>query len=268
VAQRPAIGLAPLGSSTVRVLTEVAVPAIAVTLWLVLSADSTSPFFPPLSHILTSLKDQWFFAKFESDAVPSLINLGVAFALACVVGVLLGVFLGLAPIISDSVDPILEFLRAIPGVALVPVALLLLGIGPGMKISVIVYGAFWPILLNTVDGVRALDPVVADVTRSYHISGFSKLRRVVLPAALPQIVAGMRTSLSIAITIVVFSEMAGSTKGIGYQLIKAQGTFAIPDMWADMLLLGLLGYLLNVAFRGFERIVLRWHRGMRLGRAK
>jgi sulfonate transport system permease protein len=267
MAQRSAIGLAALGSSGIRVLVEVVVPAVAVTLWLVLSAGSTSPFFPPLSHILTSLKDQWFFARFDSDAVPSLINLGAGFAIASIVGISVGVFLGLAPIIADSIDPILEFLRAIPGVALVPVALLLLGIGPEMKISVIVYGALWPILLNTVDGVRALDPVVADVTRSYHIAGFSKMRRVVLPAASPQIVAGMRTSLSIAITIIVFSEMAGSTKGIGYQLIKAQGTFAISDMWADMLLLGILGFLLNLGFRGFERVVLGWHRGMRLGRS-
>jgi ABC-type nitrate/sulfonate/bicarbonate transport system permease component len=167
------------------------------------------------------------------------------------------------PIIADAVAPILEFLRAIPGVALLPAALLIFGIGSTMQIAVIVYGTIWPILLNTALGVRSVDPLVADVARSYRISRLTRLFRIIVPAASPQIVAGMRTALSIGITVIVFSEMVGSTNGIGYQILASQRSFAIPDVWAGMILLGILGYLLNVAFRAFEHLVLRWHRGLR-----
>jgi ABC-type nitrate/sulfonate/bicarbonate transport system permease component len=104
---------------------------------------------------------------------------------------------------------------------------------------------------------------VWDVTRAYRIGGFDRLVRVVLRAASPQIVAGLRTALSIGITVVMFGEMIGATNGIGYQILQAQRGFDIRDMWAGMVMLGIVGYLLNVAFRGFEHVVLRWHRGMR-----
>jgi len=180
-----------------------------------------------------------------------------------VLGVLVGLILGLAPVIADAVAPVLEFLRALPGVALVPAALLLLGIGAKMQVVVIVSATVWPILLNTVDGVRGIDPVVNDVARAYRIGFSDRLLRMVIRSASPQIVAGMRTALSIGIIMIVFSELVGSTNGIGFQLLQAQRSFAISEMWASMILFGLLGYLLNIAFRGFERVVLGWHRGMR-----
>jgi ABC-type nitrate/sulfonate/bicarbonate transport system permease component len=86
---------------------------------------------------------------------------------------------------------------------------------------------------------------------------------VILPAASPQIIAGIRTSLSIGISVIVFSELIGSTNGIGYSILQNQRQFALPEMWAGMILLGLLGYAINIAFRGFEHVVLSWHRGMR-----
>jgi ABC-type nitrate/sulfonate/bicarbonate transport system permease component len=141
--------------------------------------------------------------------------------------------------------------------------LLLLGIGPEMKITLIAYGTVWPILLNTADGVRAVDPVIIDVASSYRVRRRDRLMYIVLPAASPQIVAGMRSALSIGITVIIFSEMVGSTNGIGFQILSAQRSFAVPDMWAGIVLLGILGYLLNLAFRGFELYLLRWHRGMR-----
>jgi ABC-type nitrate/sulfonate/bicarbonate transport system permease component len=252
-----------LGARGGLVLLDLVVPAGLIAAWWVVSAGSKSLYFPPLSDIVASFRQQWLFSHFASDAVPSLVNLAVGYLTATVLGVLAGLVLGLAPVLRDAVSPIVEFLRAIPGVALLPAALLLLGIGPDMKISLIAYGAVWPILLNTVDGVRSVDPTVLDVARSYQIGRLDRLVRVVLPAASPQIVAGMRTSLSLGVTIIVFSEMAGATNGIGYQLLQAQRSFAVSDMWAGMVLLGLIGYLLNVAFRGFEHLVLGWHRGMR-----
>jgi sulfonate transport system permease protein len=242
---------------------EVAVPVIAIVSWWVLSANSTSLYFPPLSKIMTSFKNIWLFSHIGSDAVPSLENLGAGLAIATIAGVGLGLALGLLPVLADAVAPTVEFLRAVPGVALLPAALLLLGIGPEMKISLIAYGTIWPILLNTIDGVRGVDPVVVEVASSYRMRRRDRVLRIVLPAASPQIVAGMRTALSIGITVIIFSEMLGSTNGIGFQILAAQRSFAVSDMWAGIILLGILGYLLNLAFRGFENYLLRWHRGMR-----
>jgi ABC-type nitrate/sulfonate/bicarbonate transport system permease component len=242
---------------------ELVAPVAIVGLWWLLSADSKSLYFPPLSSIWTSLRHVWLFSHFGSDAVPSLEHLAAGLGIATALGVGAGSLLGLSQTLSQALAPVLEFLRAIPGVALLPAAVLVLGIGPKMQISVIAYGTLWPILLSTAEGVRAVDPVVADVTRSYRIRPFDRLLRVTLPAASPQIVAGMRTALSIGIALIVFSEMVGSSGGIGYQILAAQRSFATTDMWAGMILLGVLGYALNIAFRGFERIVLRWHHGLR-----
>lgn len=252
-----------LRGRTVLVVTELAVPVAAIVLWWTLSAGSNSLYFPPLSKIVTSLRQIWLFDHFTTDALPSLGNLAVGLLLAAAIGVGAGVLLGLLPVIGDALTPPVEFLRAIPGVALLPAALLLFGLGPSMKIALIAYAAVWPILLNTIDGVRSVDPVVLDVANAYRLKRIDRLFRIVLPSASPAIVAGMRTSLSIGITVIIFSEMFGSTSGIGFQILSAQRNFAVPDMWAGIILLGIIGYLLNVAFRGFEHVVLRWHRGMR-----
>lgn len=252
-----------LSRRTGTVLLELAVPAALVAAWWLTSSGSTALYFPPLSTSLSSLWHGWLSTDLGPDVVPSLEHFALGLLIAIAAGVTGGLVLGAAPGVADALAPVLEFLRAIPGVALLPAALLLLGIGPAMPVSVIAYGTVWPILLNTADGVRSVDPVVRDVARSYRIGWASQLLRIVLPAASPQIVAGIRTALSIGITVIVFSEMVGSAGGIGYQILQAQRSFQIPQMWAGIILLGILGYLLNLAFRLFERLVLRWHRGMR-----
>lgn len=246
-----------------NVLLELAVPAVLVAVWWLVSSGSTALYFPPLSTSLSSLWHVWLTADLRPDVVPSLEHFALGLLIAIAAGLAGGLVLGAVPGLADAVAPVLEFLRAIPGVALLPAALLLLGIGPAMQVSIIAYGTVWPILLNTADGVRSVDPVVRDVARSYRIGWADRLLRIVIPAASPQIVAGIRTALSIGITVIVFSEMVGSANGIGYEILQAQRGFRIPEMWAGMILLGILGYLLNLAFRAFERFVLRWHRGMR-----
>jgi ABC-type nitrate/sulfonate/bicarbonate transport system permease component len=253
-----------IGAQRLRlVAVELIVPAALIAAWWLISARSSSVYFPPLSQIFTAMRKYWLFAHFGSDALPTLEHLGAGLLIAATIGVAGGLVLGLTPIVADAVAPILEFLRAIPGVALLPAALLLLGIGAKMQVSLIAYGTVWPILLNTADGVRGMDAMVNDVARSYRVGWFDRIFRIVLRAASPQIVAGMRTALSIGVTVIIFSEMIGSTNGIGYQILQAQRNFAIVDMWGGIVFLGILGYLLNVAFRGFERWVLGWHRGMR-----
>lgn len=252
----------PLSRRLGGVLLESWLPVALFAAWWFASADSSSLYFVSLSSILDAFKTQWLSSSAAVHIESSMTNLAIGYAIAIVLGIGIGVALGLVRPLGEALSPILEFLRSIPGVALLPLGLLILGIGSDMKVALIAYGAIWPILLNTVDGVRSIAATVTDLSHSYRLPPRIRLTHIVLPSASPQIVAGMRMSLSIAITVIVFSEMVGSTEGIGYSILQAQRNFAIPEMWAGMLLLGIIGYLLNIAFRGVEYRVLRWHRAM------
>jgi ABC-type nitrate/sulfonate/bicarbonate transport system permease component len=175
----------------------------------------------------------------------------------------LGLPIGLFPRLRRTLEPVLEFFRAIPPVALVPLLIMLTGFGNVMKVTVVVVGAIWPILLNTVEGVKAVDPVLSDTCRTYRIQGWARLRYFVLPAASPQIVVGMRLGLSIAIVLMVISEMFAAMDGLGSAIIYFQRSFEIPEMWSGVIMLGLFGFTLSLVFQAFERRVLAWWRGMR-----
>jgi ABC-type nitrate/sulfonate/bicarbonate transport system permease component len=242
---------------------EVTVPILALVLWGVASSGSDTYYFPPLTEILSTFADTWLFERVGSDVVPSLVRMGLGFGIAVVIAIATGLLLGMSPRARRAAAPIVEFLRAIPPPALLPFAILVIGVGDSMKVFIIAFVCIWPILLNTIDGVRGIDPTLEDTTRVYGISPRDRLWRVMLPAATPQIFAGMRTSLSLALILMVISEMVASTNGIGYFVLQSQRTFAIPEMWSGILLLGILGYVLNGGFMLIERRVLRWHRGAR-----
>jgi ABC-type nitrate/sulfonate/bicarbonate transport system permease component len=242
---------------------EVTVPLVVLVAWGLASAGSETYYFPPLTDILSTFADTWLFERVGSDVVPSLLRMGAGFGIAVVVAIAAGLLLGLSPRSRRAAAPIVEFLRAIPPPALLPFAILVIGVGDSMKVFIIAFVCLWPILLNTIDGVTGVDPTLRETTRVYGIGGRDRLWRVMLPAASPQIFAGLRTSLSLALILMVISEMVASTNGIGYFVLQSQRTFAIPEMWSGILLLGILGYTLNGGFVLLERRILRWHRGAR-----
>lgn len=242
-----------------RLAAVMALPAALFALWWYASADSTSFYLPPLRTILGAVAPTWS-SRWTSDVLPSLARLAIGYAVAVVAGLGLGVVLGGRPRLRALVEPVLELVRAIPPPALVPALMLLFGFGTAMKVAVIASGAVWPILLNTIEGVRAIDEVLADTCRSYGITGATRMRVLVLRAASPQIVTGMHQALSIAIILMVISEMFASSSGLGYATIVFQRRFAIPEMWTGVLLLGALGVALSLVFRAFEAAILRWHR--------
>jgi ABC-type nitrate/sulfonate/bicarbonate transport system permease component len=242
---------------------EVAVPVALLVLWGVLSAGSETYYFPPLTDILRAFSDTWLFERVGSDVVPSLVRLGLGYGIACVVGVAAGLALGLSPPLRRAADPVVQFLRAIPPPALLPFGILVMGVGTSMKVFIIAFVCVWPVLLNTIDGVGGVEPTLRETSRVYGVPRRDAILRVMLPAASPQIAAGMRTSLSLALILMVISEMVASTNGIGYFVLQSQRSFAITEMWSGILLLGILGYALNAVFVLVERRVLRWHRGAR-----
>jgi ABC-type nitrate/sulfonate/bicarbonate transport system permease component len=242
---------------------EIAVPLLLLAIWWLASANSKTFYFPPLEDIFTTFKDTWLFKRVGSDVVPSLARMFAGFFIAAAVGIAVGLLLGMSRRARRAAAPIIEFLRAIPPPALLPFAILVVGVGASMKIFVIAFVCVWPILLNTIDGVIGVDPTLRETTRVYGISDRDRLWRVMLPAASPQIFAGLRTTVSPALILMVISEMVASTNGIGYFVLQSQRTFAIPEMWSGILLLGILGYVLNGIFVLLEKRMLRWHRGAR-----
>lgn len=246
-----------------RIAVAVALPLVILVAWWFASAESTNFFFPPLSKILDSLVEDWFGARLVDDVWPSLYRLAAGYALAAVVSIALGVLIGTWRTVRDVLEPVFEFFRAIPPPVLVPIFILLFGIADTMKIVVIAFGCMWPILLNTVEGVRAVDEVLGATSRVYGIRGAARLRYVVLPSASPQIFAGLRQGLSVAIILMVISELFAATNGLGFAIVQAQRSFAIAETWAGMLMLGLLGFLLAMLFRVVENRQLAWYHGLR-----
>ena len=197
------------------------------------------------------------------DVIPSLFRLLSGWALAVLIGVPLGILIGRSRNLWDLVNPALQFLRAIPGPALIPIFIILLGTESTMRVTLIAFGSVWPILLNTIEGTRTVDPVQVDTVQAFRIPRHARLWRIVLPAALPKIFAGMRVSLALAVILMVVSELVASTSGIGYRIQNAQIMFLLTDMWCGIVLLALIGYTLNWLFLKFEGRVLGWHRGAR-----
>ena len=238
---------------------EIWLPIVLIIAWLVLSAGSKSFYFPSLSSILHRTREVWFFNGIVENMLPSLIRILAGFGLGLLGGVVVGTMLGLLPRIEGAIRPLLEFLRSTPGVALLPIAVIFLGIGDGMKIFMIALASMWPILLNTIDGVRSVEPVLLQVARSYRLTLADRVRFIYIPNAAPQIFAGARVSLAIAAVVMVVTELIGSPGGIGYFILDSQRSFKILDMWSGIVMLGVLGFLLNLGFRLVEAHVLAWH---------
>nr|MDT0657343.1 ABC transporter permease subunit [Micromonospora sp. DSM 115978] len=242
----------------------IGLPVVLLALWWIFSADSESYYLPPLSEILADFPEVWFAdGRLTADVLPSLLRLAAGFLAATLLGVSLGVLIGSFRRIRAFCEPVLEFLRAVPPPVLVPVLILLAGIGNSMKVLVIISGCLWPILLNTVEGVRAVDGVLAETCRCYGVRGPARLWHLVIRSASPQIVTGMRQGLSIGIILMVISEMFAASNGLGYTIIQFQRSFAVTQMWTGILLLGILGFLLAMLMRLFEKRFLYWYFGLR-----
>jgi ABC-type nitrate/sulfonate/bicarbonate transport system permease component len=246
--------------------------ASLIVLWQYLAMRAGSIFFPPPSEIVTRAVELWLSGPPSrlflgegvfQDIIPSLARLLAGWSLAVILGIALGTAIGRSRRVSELLDPSLQFLRAIPGPALVPVFILLLGTESVMRIVLIAFGCVWPVLLNTIEGTRTVDPLQLDTASAFKLPRRARLWHIILPAAMPKIFAGIRVSLALAVILMVVSELVASTNGIGYRIQNAQIMFLLTDMWCGIVLLAVIGYTLNAVFLKVEDTVLNWHRGAR-----
>lgn len=184
-------------------------------------------------------------------------------AIAAAIGVMLGILLGLSHFAWRYSMATIEVLRALPVVAFVPAAILVFGFSGQMELVITVYAAAWPILINTIDGVRGVHPGLLDVGKTLRMSRSDQIGKLILPAALPVILIGLRLGLTTALVLAVVAEMIGNPDGLGYQLVFQERALQPEKMFAYVVIIGILGLVLNMAVIAAARFLpgSRWFRG-------
>ncbi|WP_448811531.1 ABC transporter permease [Agromyces bauzanensis] len=251
---------AKIGENT---LYAIGLPVILLVIWGIWGTLAPAKFFPGPITIFEAFVDTWIGPAFFTDVLPSLGRLALGIALSIVVGIVAGTLIGLNRWLRELLEPMLEFFRAVPPPVLIPVFVALLGVTDTMKVLVIVAGAVWPVLLNTIEGVRSTDSVMTETARSFALTRRERLIDLVLPAASPRIMAGVRQCLSVALILMVISEMFYSSSGLGWQIAYFQRNYLVAQMWSGIVLLGLVGVMLAAIFGLIERRVLRWYHGIK-----
>ena len=212
----------------------------------------------PLSRIVATFFELVFTGEVFTWLLPSLFRLLVGYAAAGLAGVVVGLLMGYFRVAYYLLEPLVEFLRPIPSPAYIPIVILFLGIDHSMKIAVVAFASFFPVVINTYTGVVNVDPVLVDVARTLGVGRWNTALRVVLPASLPYIMSGLRVSLGIALIVTVLSEMVAGDSGIGFFVLNMQRAFRNADMFAGVVVLGILGYVLNRLFLLVERHLVGW----------
>jgi ABC-type nitrate/sulfonate/bicarbonate transport system permease component len=263
---RPARTLARFGQS---LLYGFGALIVLVALWQFVASTWPSLFFPPPSRIWDASVKLFFSGPPESlylgeamtgDVAASLSRLLIGFVLGSSVGILVGSAIGRSAILREVTDPIVEFLRSVPATATLPLFIIVLGGDDGMRVAFISYAVMWFVLINTASGVAAIHPSMIDMSKSFRMSRAKVLFRVIIPAALPKIFAGLRIGATVSLLAAVVSELMLATNGIGYRLVIAQTQFKMADLWAWIVLLAVLGFLINTVMEIVERRLLAWDR--------
>jgi ABC-type nitrate/sulfonate/bicarbonate transport system permease component len=216
-------------------------------------------FIPPVSDILHAAVNTWRDGTLRDAIIGTVLRFVQGYLWAVLLGIAIGTLMGYWRAFYALLEPTIELLRPLPPPAIVPIAILLLGVEDRMKITVTVFASFFPVVINTIHGIRGVDPILVDTARTFGYGRLAIVRRIIFPAALPSIFAGMRISLAIALILTVLSEMVAGTGGMGYFILDAQRSFRIPEMYAGVLTLMILGYLLNWIFVIVERYTLHWY---------
>jgi ABC-type nitrate/sulfonate/bicarbonate transport system permease component len=215
--------------------------------------------FPPVSEIYASffslVTDSGLWVEVGRTMRGWLVGLLIAAGVAVPVGMLLGA----SRIAYQMARLVIEFLRPVPSVALIPLAVLVFGTGQDMKVFLIAFACFWPILFQAIYGVQDIDPVVKDTARSYGLPPVARFTRITLPSAAPYLATGLRIASAIALILALTAELVVGAPGLGRAIVVSQASGSITQMYALILTTGLLGWLLNAVFQAVERRLLRWH---------
>lgn len=218
-------------------------------------------YMPPVTRIAETLWRLLENGELPRHLAASAGRAATGYGAAAALGLLIGTGMGYFRAVYLLLEPVIELLRPLPPPAMIPIAILLLGIGDEMKVFVIAFACFFPVVVNTIQGVAGVDRVLLDTARTFGLTTRELLWKIVLPASSPSVVAGMRISLAIALILTVIAELVASNDGIGFFILDAERSFRIPEMYAGIFTLMVAGYLLNRLFVLFEAKALTWYFG-------
>ena len=213
---------------------------------------------PPPSQIAPALWKILASGSFLTPLGQTLGMLLIGYTIACMAGVALGLLMGCSDYLYGLLEPLVEVIRPIPKPALIPAMVVFLGIGAGMKITMVALAALFPVLINTLQGVRGVDPVLLATARTLGCSRLATIRKIILPASLPMILTGMRVSLSMGLVLVILAEMLAAESGIGFLILDLQRSFQVRPMYAWIVILAAVGLTLNMLFELVEDRAVPW----------
>ena len=216
-------------------------------------------YLPPTSRIAGALAGELGRPSFWTALGDTLEGWAIGLAVAVAAGVGLGLLIGSVPALRAATASTIEFLRPIPSVALIPLAVLLFGTDLRSKLLLVVYAAFWQVLVQVLHGVQDVDPVAMDTAHSYRLGRWARIRHVVWPTTLPYAVTGFRLAAAVALVLAITAELIIGSPGLGKEIAVAQTSGAVPEMYALVVVAGLLGVGVNLAARAPERRMLAWH---------
>ncbi|MEU0410762.1 ABC transporter permease [Streptomyces griseorubiginosus] len=220
-------------------------------------------YFPPTSRIARALADELSDGAFWSALGDTLTGWALGLAIAASAGIVIGVLVAVVPYLREASASTIEFLRPIPSVALIPLAVLLYGSELRSVLLLVVYASFWQVLIQTLYGVQDVDPVADETARSYGLGTWARIRHVLWPTALPYVFTGVRLAAAVALILAITGELVIGAPGLGARIAVAQNSQAVPEMYALIVVTGLLGLLINVGARTVERRALAWHQSVR-----
>ena len=244
------------GTVSTRLVALVALAAVWEVFPRLGVVDAT--FLPPLSEVLVDWWQLLTSGQLTEHIEASLIRSLSGFGLAIAITIPLGLVIGWYKPVANLLNPVLELFRNTAALALLPVFVLILGLGETSKIAIITYACSWPILLNTISGVRTVDPLLIKSARSLGLGPLRLFQKVVLPAAVPTIFTGIRLAGAYSILILIAAEMVGAKAGLGYLINYAQYNFAVPDMYAGIITISAIGLIVNQLLIALERRFSTW----------
>ncbi|MGW6731662.1 ABC transporter permease [Streptomyces sp. NPDC055013] len=220
-------------------------------------------YFPPTSRITGALADEATDSAFWSALGDTLTGWALGLVIASCAGIVVGVVVSVVPYLREVTASTIEFLRPIPSVALIPLAVLLYGTELRSVLLLVVYASFWQVLIQVLYGVQDVDPVADETARSYGLGTWARIRHVLWPTALPYVMTGVRLAAAVALILAITAELVIGAPGLGRLIGVAQASQAVPEMYALIVVTGLLGLLINVGARTVERRALAWHQSVR-----
>jgi ABC-type nitrate/sulfonate/bicarbonate transport system permease component len=223
-----------------------------------INPDLSSSFFPSLGSILESLIHQIQEDQYIADFSISLSRVIISFGLATVLGVLTGLISARIKLFNDANFLFFEFLRQLPAVAIIPLSIMFFGFGSELKIFISFFGCFFPIYLTTIQSLQNIDSILLKTAKNYKWSGNKLIFGVMLPSAIPSIIAILRVTLSISLILVITTEMIAGGEGLGARLVMKERSFDFPGLYADTFALGIVGLLLNYSFQWISLKILFW----------